>query len=197
MSAAVVSTPSAAAAAVGEVKLQESIVTSAGARKALALSRLAVGFVFFWAFIDKLFGLHFATLPAKAWINGGQPSQGFLSHASEGTGYFLGGFYHAIAGPVSDALFMLGLCGIGLALLLGMGVRIAGVSAALLLALMWIAEAPWVAGAASPSNNPFVDYHVVYALVAVTAALTLAGDTWGLGKWWANLPVVRTHAWLR
>jgi thiosulfate dehydrogenase [quinone] large subunit len=194
MSAAVVSTP-AAAAATGDAVLQDSIVTSVGARRALALSRLAVGFVFLWAFLDKLFGLHYATLPAKAWINGGQPSQGFLSHAPEGTGYFLGGFYHAIASPVSDALFMLGLAGIGLALVLGMGVRIAGVSCALLMAFMWIAEAPWVAGA--DSTNPFVDYHVVYALVAVTAALTLAGDTWGLGKWWANLPVVKAHGWLR
>lgn len=194
MSAAVVSTP-AAAAATGDAVLQDSIVTSVGARRALALSRLAVGFVFLWAFLDKLFGLHYATLPAKAWINGGQPSQGFLSHAPEGTGYFLGGLYHAIASPVSDALFMLGLAGIGLALVLGMGVRIAGVSCALLMAFMWIAEAPWVAGA--DSTNPFVDYHVVYALVAVTAALTLAGDTWGLGKWWANLPVVKAHGWLR
>lgn len=194
MSAAVVSTPQAAAAT-GDAVLQDSIVTSVGARRALALSRLAVGFVFFWAFIDKLFGLHYATLPAKAWINGGQPSQGFLSHAPEGTGYFLGGFYHAIASPFSDALFMLGLAGIGLALILGMGVRIAGVTGALLMAFMWIAEAPWVAGA--ESNNPVVDYHVVYALVAVTTALTLAGDTWGLGKWWANLPVVKAHGWLR
>ncbi|MDM7856542.1 DoxX family protein [Cellulomonas alba] len=194
MSAAVVSTPQVAAAT-GDAVLQDSIVTSVGARRALALSRLAVGFVFFWAFVDKLFGLHYATLPAKAWINGGQPSQGFLSHAPEGTGYFLGGFYRAIASPVSDALFMLGLAGIGLALILGMGVRIAGVTGALLMAFMWIAEAPWVAGA--ESNNPVVDYHVVYALVAVVTALTLAGDTWGLGKWWANLPVVKAHGWLR
>lgn len=194
MSAAVVSTPKAVAA-VGDVTLQESIVTSTGARRALALARLAVGFVFLWAFLDKLFGLHFSTLPDKAWINGGQPSQGFLAHAGEGAGYFLGGFYHAIAGPVSDVLFMLGLLGIGAALMLGVGVRVAGVAGPLLMAFMWLAEAPWVAGA--DSTNPLVDYHVVYALVAVTAALTLAGDTWGLGKRWANLPVVRQHAWLR
>lgn len=193
MSAAVVSTPAAAVA--GDVVLQESVVTSAGARRAIAFARLAVGFVFFWAFIDKLFGLHFSTLPAKSWINGGQPSQGFLAHAGEGTGYFLGGFYHAIASPASDVLFMLGLLGIGVALLLGIGLRVASVSAVLLMAFMWIAEAPWVAGA--DSTNPLVDYHVVYAAVAVIAALALGGDTWGLGKWWANLPVVRKNAWLR
>lgn len=193
MSAAVVSTPAATAA--GDVVLQESVVTSAGARKAIAFGRIAVGFVFFWAFIDKLFGLHFSTLPEKAWIQGGQPSQGFLSHAGEGTGYFLGGFYHAIASPVSDVLFMLGLAGIGLALLLGIGLRVASVSAIALMAFMWIAEAPWVAGVGS--TNPLVDYHVVYAAVAVIAALTLGGDTWGLGKWWAHLPVVRTSTWLR
>ena len=31
----------------------------------------------------------------------------------------------------------------------------------------------------------------------IIAAVTLAGDTWGLGKWWAAKDVVRKNPWLR
>src|SRR6266511_711287 len=47
--------------------------------KFLAVFRVAVGFVFLWAFLDKTFGLGYATPSAKAWINGGSPTKGFLS----------------------------------------------------------------------------------------------------------------------
>ena len=59
--------------------------------------------------------------------------------------------------------------------------------------MMWLAEWPLQQG----STNPLIDYHVIYALVLIIVALTFAGDTWGLGKWWANLPVVQKHTWLR
>jgi thiosulfate dehydrogenase (quinone) large subunit len=77
--------------------------------------------------------------------------------------------------------------------MLGVGLRVAAVSGSIIMALMWIAEWPLNQG----STNPLIDYHVIYALVLIVVALTFAGDTWGLGKWWANLPVVRQHSWLR
>lgn len=43
--------------------------------------RILVGFTFFWAFIDKLFGLGFATPSERAWINGGSPTTGYLTMA--------------------------------------------------------------------------------------------------------------------
>ena len=46
------------------------------------------------------------------------------------------------------------------------------------------------------STNPTVDYHVVYALVAIVAALAYAGHTWGLGRIWARLPFVQKNRWL-
>lgn len=170
--------------------VEAPVVTTLAARRVLAVTRLAVGFVFLWAFLDKTFGLGYATPSENAWINGGTPSQGFLENAA--TGPFKD-FFVSIAGPFSDWLFMLGLLGIGAAVMLGIGLRIAAVSGSVLMALMWLAEWPLASG----SNNPLVDYHVIYALVLVLAALTFAGDTWGLGRWWAAQPYVRQARWLR
>ena len=54
------------------------------ATRFLAVVRVAIGFVFLWAFIDKTFGLGYATPSAKAWINGGSPTKGFLSGVEVG-----------------------------------------------------------------------------------------------------------------
>jgi thiosulfate dehydrogenase [quinone] large subunit len=47
------------------------------------------------------------------------------------------------------------------------------------------------------SSNPFVDYHLIYAVVIIALAVAGAGATWGLGKVWAKLPIVRDHTWLK
>nr|WP_229799459.1 DoxX family membrane protein [Couchioplanes caeruleus] len=169
-----------------------------GAARALAVLRISTGLVFLWAFLDKTFGLGYATPSARAWINGGSPTKGFLSSVDVGP---LDGFFHAIAGDAwADWGFMLGLLGIGLALVLGIGMRLAAGAATAMMALMWAAEWPLAqhtaAGKPSGSTNPLVDYHVIYAIVAVVLALTYAGHTWGLGRRWARLPFVQKNRWL-
>lgn len=83
----------------------------------LGAARLSMGWIFFWAFIDKLFGLGFATAADKAWIAGGSPTFGFLNFGAKGP---LAEFYKGIAGMmVVDWMFMLGLLAIGATLLLG------------------------------------------------------------------------------
>jgi len=155
-------------------------------RVVLAALRVVLGFYFLWAFVDKLFGLGFHTAPDKAWINGGSPTTGFLSGVE---GPFAGPF-HAIAGAAwADWLFMAGLIGIGAALILGIGTRIATVSAVLLLALMYLASFPL-------ETNPIVDEHVVYALAIAALGLLGAGDVYGLGRWWKALPIVQRNHWL-
>jgi thiosulfate dehydrogenase [quinone] large subunit len=171
---------------------------TAGAARALAVLRIATGFIFLWAFLDKTFGLGFATPAARAWISGGSPTKGFLSGVEVGP---LQSFFHAIAGnPIVDWLFMLGLLGIGVALIAGIGLRFAAVATTIMMAGMWLAEFPLdtatAAGQPSMSTNPIVDYHVIYALVAIVAALAYAGHTWGLGKAWSRLPVVQKNRWL-
>ena len=150
--------------------------------------RLSLGWVFLWAFVDKLFGLGHDTPAKAAWVNGGSPTAGFLGHATKGP---LAGLYQGFAGAAwADGLFMVGLAGIGVALVLGVGMRVAASAGALLLVLMWTAVLP-------PANNPFMDDHLVYALVLVGLALTAAGRTVGLGAWWERLSFIQRHAWLK
>jgi thiosulfate dehydrogenase (quinone) large subunit len=174
-----------------------AVVTSRAA-KFFAVFRVAVGFVFLWAFLDKTFGFGYATPSAKAWINGGSPTKGFLSSVAAGP---LESTFHSWAGtPWADWLFMVGLLGIGVALTLGVALRIAAAGGTLLMLFMWAAEWPLAkhtsAGAPSMSTNPIIDYHIIYALAVIAVAVLYAGDTWGLGKLWAKLPFVQRNRWL-
>jgi thiosulfate dehydrogenase (quinone) large subunit len=176
----------------------EEITTPTAARRVWALTRISIGFVFLWAFLDKAFALGFATgraedgtidlfAPGAAWFNGGSPTEGFLTFGTKGP---FASFFQSFAGnPVADALFMIGLLGIGLALILGVGMRIAAASGALMLILMW-------AAALLPENNPFMDDHLVYALVLIGLALVHAGDTWGLGARWRATELVQRYPFL-
>jgi thiosulfate dehydrogenase (quinone) large subunit len=155
------------------------------ARYVWAITRLCMGWVFLWPFLDKLFGLGHETTVAHAWINGGSPTYGFLSGA---TGPFAG-FYQAIAGAgIVNWLFMIGLIAIAVALLLGVGVRIAAVSGAIMVILMWSASLP-------PQDDIFMDNHIIYALVLIGLALVSAGNTFGLGRWWTQTALVRRFPW--
>jgi thiosulfate dehydrogenase (quinone) large subunit len=174
-----------------------AIITDRGA-KFLAIMRVVVGFEFLWAFLDKTFGLGYATPAARAWINGGSPTKGFLTRVAVGP---FESTFHAWAGAAwADWLFMLGLLGIGIALILGIGLRAAAVSGTVMMLLMWAAEWPLAkftsAGEPSMSTNPIVDYHIIYALALIALAVTYAGHTWGLGRLWARLPFVQRNRWL-
>lgn len=167
------------------------------AAKALAVLRIATGFTFLWAFLDKTFGLGWATTSAKAWINGGSPTKGFLSNVEAGP---FASIFNDMAGQTwANWLFMTGLAGIGIAMVAGVAVRAAAVSGSVLLGLMWIAEWPLArhlpGGDPTGSTNPIVDSHVVSALALIVVAMTYAGTTWGLGKLWARLPFVSRHPW--
>jgi thiosulfate dehydrogenase [quinone] large subunit len=181
-----------------QAETEEAIVTRPGVRKVLAVSRIVIGFTFLWAFLDKLFGLGFATPSERAWINGGTPAQGFIK-AIDGP---FRDVFQIVANPVGDWLFMAGLLGIGVALIAGAGLRIAAVAGTLLMLFMFMAEWPTATTVVngkvvSGSTNPIVDSHWHEALLLIISAVTLAGDTWGLGKWWGNLNVVKNHRWLR
>ena len=180
------------------VETHETAGERTAGRYAWAAARLSIGFVFLWAFFDKLLALGYATgvdretgvvdrFGDAAWINGGSPTTGFLSNA---TGPFKGLFESMAGAAWADWLFMAGLLAIGVALMLGIGVRVAAASGALLLIFMWMASLPL-------DNNPFMDDHLVYAIVLVGLAAVHAGDTLGLGRLWAGTGLVRRHPTLR
>jgi thiosulfate dehydrogenase (quinone) large subunit len=166
---------------------------------ATALLRIALGLVFLWAFLDKTFGLGYATPPARAWISGGSPTKGFLGAVEVGP---LRDAFHAIAGAAwADWLFMLGLLGIGVAVTAGVALRVSAVAGTIMLALMWLAEWPLAmltaTGEPSGSTNPVIDSHVIYALGLIAVAAAGAGRTWGLGKAWDGIAFVHAHPWTR
>ncbi|MCX4821086.1 DoxX family membrane protein [Streptomyces sp. NBC_01142] len=176
---------------------QPRSVTDALARAAAA-ARVLIGFVFLWAFFDKAFGWGYATPSARAWINGGSPTKGFLGGVAVGP---LESTFHSWAGDTwANWLFMLGLLGIGAALVSGIALRLAAAAGTVMMALMWAAEWPPAKrlsdGAPSMSSNPVIDYHVMYAVILIVLAVAAAGRTWGLGKVWQELPFVRRNCWL-
>ena len=168
-------------------------------RYVLAALRLSLGWIFLWAFLDKAFALGFSTgrdaetgavdrFGDAAWIHGGSPTNGFLKFGTKGP---FADFYHGIAGAAwADWLFMLALLGIGLALVLGIGMRVAATAGAALLLMMWSAVLP-------PETNPFMDDHIVYAITLVALALAGAGKTLGFGNAWEQVPFVARRGYLK
>ncbi len=150
--------------------------------------RIVMGWIFLWGFFDKLIGLGFATTADKAWIVGGSPTAGFLEF---GTGTLLGGFFQSLAGSaIVDWLFMLGLLFVGVALMLGIGVKLAGYTGAFMMFLMWLALLPL-------ANNPIIDDHIVYLIILLGFTVVRAGDWFGFGKRWANTSLVRKYKFLK
>lgn len=159
---------------------------------AWAAVRIVLGFTFVWAFVDKLIGLGFSTcrdaksgavsyMCEKAWINGGSPTDGFLK-SSKGPFQEI---YNSMAGnELIVWLFMLGLLLIGLALLLGIGMKIAVTTGSILLFMMWAAVLP-------PKSNPMFDSHIAYIFALLGIYFSNSQQKWGLRNWWVNQDIVK------
>ena len=164
-----------------------AVATYAHAWKTLAVTRIALGFVFLWAFVDKTFGLGFATLAERAWVNGGSPTSGFLKMGVNPDSPFKDVFTGLAGQAWVDWAFMLGLLGVGVALMLGIGLRIAAVAGTALMLMMWAALIPL-------ENNPVVDDHIIYALVLWVVAF--GKREYSLTNWWLSHKVVKKNSWL-
>lgn len=168
-------------------------------RLLLGLLRLLVGWLFLWAFIDKTWGLGYSTASSSAWVRGGSPTAGFLGSRHTGP---LASWFRSIAGATwADYLFMIALAALGVALVLGIGLRLAAIPGAALAVFMWLSEWPMAKvdsqGMRTGSTNPFFDDHLAWALLFLIFPLVNAGDWLGLGRWWRGLGLVRRMPWLR
>ena len=161
----------------------------------LSWTRIALGFYFLWAFLDKLFGLGFGVcrqeddsievMCERAWLSGGHVTEGYLASA---TGP-MAEFYQSLGEQRwTDWIFMIGLAGIGLALMLGIGTKVAALTAPIMLLMMYTSHL-W------PTTNPFLDDHIIMALTIPAVALVeLERQSIGLGSWWRRL--VGERSWL-
>ncbi|HKZ24831.1 MAG TPA: hypothetical protein VJ398_03470 [Acidimicrobiia bacterium] len=161
-----------------------------------ALARISLGWVFLWSFLDRFFALGFPTGRqaggtvdvTAAWINGGSPTTEFLRSETNGR---LGEALAGLAGQTwVDWLFMIGVAGIGLALLLGVGVRIAAAGGAVLLLMIW-------ATTLQPADNPFMDHRLIYAILLTGLGMMNIGNVLGLGTIWSHTGLVHKYPFLR
>lgn len=154
---------------------------------ALAIARVMLGFVFLWAFLDKTMGLGFATQKGKAWLDGVSPTTGFLQFGVNEKSPMVDFFHGLVGNPLVDWLFMLGLLGIGMALIFGIGLRVAAVAGTALLLMMWAAEVPL-------ENNPIIDDHLIYAVLLWVIAL--APRKWSLINQWLQNSYAKKNEWI-
>lgn len=86
---------------------------------------------------------------------------------------------------------MISMAAIGTALLLGIATRLAAAAGIAWMLLFYTAAALW------PENNPFLDDHLVYAIVLAGIGYVGAGCYLGLGRRWERLSLVRRYPVLR
>ena len=148
-----------------------------------------MGLIFLWSFVDKVFGLNFATKIEQAWLSGGSPTTGFLQFSVHGP---FAGFYHSLVGiPMVDWLFMLGLLFVGISLTFGIFVKLGSLTGIIMLFLIYIAVGM------PPVNHPFIDNHFVFILIMVGLILSDSGDYFGFGKAWSCTTLVQKFKFLR
>ena len=183
-----------------------------GLQRVFAVLRLALGWTFLWAFLDKAFALGFSTGrdPATgvvdfygnaAWIHGASPTEGVFAYALN-AGWFtslyekLGNVTMTAQGPVAnppawiDVVYMVSMLLIGVALITGVMTRIAAVGGLVWMVIFYTATAIW------PEHNPFLDEHVIEAVILVGLMLANAGRYYGLGKIWQRFEFVRDRRYL-
>lgn len=148
------------------------------------LLRLSLSFIFLWAFFDKLFGLGFSTAVDKSWLAGVSPTAGFLKFGATG---ILSSLFNSLSGNIIvDVLFMTGLFAVGLCMLLGIGIKIASFSGALMMFLIYLSLFP-------SKNNPLLDEHIVYILIFFLIGKRSLSQKFWLSDKWKSLDLVKKY----
>lgn len=138
----------------------------------LFITRLALGWVMFYAGITKI-------------MNPNWSAAGYLKNAKTFPEIF-NWFLNPDVLPIVNFINEWGLLFLGVSLILGVGMRISGILGALLMMLYYFPslDFPMIG-----TTSYIVDEHVVYALLLVYLAITESARYMGLGSWF-----VRTFA---
>ncbi len=147
-----------------------------------ATLRIVIGFIFAWAFVDKLFGFGFSTPLGHGWLAGTSPTSGFLLKATYGP---FAPWFHAMAGSsVIDWLYMGGLLFVGLAFITGAALRPASIFGAMMVALFYFSLFP-------PKTNPLLDDHVVLFILFLAYGTGEVGHPTSFDEWWRKTAVAQ------
>jgi thiosulfate dehydrogenase [quinone] large subunit len=167
---------------------------SKGGANVAALLRIGLGFLYLWAFLEQAFGIGYTNTTTPA---GQLPTFGWHFSYDSSSGWITSGFTHSptapfitsLHGPVGwvlqqfptgfdDFMWMFAIGGLGVALLSGIFMRIAGWGGFLLNLIIWFSAFP-------PEGNPIVDgEHMAFAFSILLLMYLQAGNRWGLGRWW-------------
>jgi thiosulfate dehydrogenase (quinone) large subunit len=146
----------------------------------LFLLRISVGWMMFYAGITKV-------------INPSWSAEGYLKGAKTFPGLFQW-FLQPNILPLINFVNEWGLTLLGVALILGVFVRISSILGAVLMLLYYlpILDFPY------PNLHSYiVDEHIIYAFVLLLFASLRAGRVWGLENWCSNLPICSKYPKLR
>ena len=148
-----------------------------------AVLRIMLGFMVMWGFLDKMFGLGFPTESSMAYINGGSPTHDFLMYASGGT---FGWLFEPMIdiSAFTDVVLLIAMFGLGIALLFGIGRKIGCIGGAILFFMFYLSVLPI-------SDNPILDYHLIYIVILAGVYLTDACSVFGFGSMWKETALVK------
>lgn len=150
------------------------------ARITLFLSRISLGWVFFYAGITKV-------------LNPEWTAAGFLKGAKTGSAFFQMLLDPSVL-PYINFLNKWGLLLIGISLLIGALVRVSSLFGAALMVLYYI---PRLDGFNPDANSFIVDLHIVYFFVLLYFVAIGAGRVYGLEKWCSSWPICKRFPKLR
>jgi len=141
---------------------------------AMLLSRLAMGWIFLYAGIDKII-THFS-------------ASGYLLHSTKGplTFWFHGLGSNQAAMNVINPLVISGEILIGMTLVLGLFTRGGAFWGSVMLMMFYLSQWP-------PTTNPFMGYHLVYILLLVVLGGLGAGRILGLDALVERIPWVKRN----
>ncbi|MBI2036862.1 MAG: DoxX family membrane protein [Candidatus Liptonbacteria bacterium] len=155
--------------------------------------RIALGWLFFYAGISKLFN---PTWTSEGYLRGAKTLASFYAWlAQPGILPFIDFAWLAQPGilPFIDFVNEWGLTLLGISLILGLFVGISSRLGAFLMLLYYfpVLEFPYVA------HGFIVDDHIIYALALLYLASVRAGRTWGFDEWCTKLPLCQRYPALR
>lgn len=149
-------------------------------KASLFLLRVSIGGLFFYSGITKILD--------PEWT-----AAGYLKGADT---FF--NFYQALTNtsvlPVVDFLNAWGLTLIGVALILGVFVRLASFAGIILMLLYYFPALQWPFVG---THSYIVDDHIIYALALLALAVFEAGRFWGLSSRWTKLSILARHPGLK